>query len=193
MFVGVNYYGRLKHMVADKAQARAGGRMNAITRQPAKSGGRSGGMRIGEMEQNAVVAHGMVSFLKESFLERSDGHVMAIDADEGVPAVRGLPTPLAYPGAGVDGGPPRFADVEVPYAFKLLGQELATMALDVVLEVDASDDEEPEPPREAEGAGAGPGADEGSEDGQGDGGDDGDADVDVAELDEQVMASSEDV
>lgn len=126
VFVGVNYYARLKHMVADKAQFRSSGRVNAITQQPVKSSGQSGGMRIGEMEQNAVVAHGMSAFLKESFIDRSDGHIMSIDADEGVPTLWGK---RALPGSGVDGGPPVFANIQVPKAWRLLGHELSSMAI----------------------------------------------------------------
>jgi DNA-directed RNA polymerase II subunit RPB2 len=187
VFVGVNYYGRLKHMVADKVQARSRGRVNAIVRQPAKSGGRSGGMRIGEMEQNAVVAHGMSHFLKESFVERSDGHLLALDADEGTPArARGL----AHPGAGVDGGPPRFADVQVPYALKLLGQELATMAIDAVLEVEGRSERGDESGDDDDDAAGRDGRDE--DDAAADAAaaeDDMDAapDVDFEDLQEQVM------
>eukprot|EP00798_Chlamydomonas_sp_ICE-L_P010530 gene10530-biopygen4939 len=74
IFVGVNYYGRLKHMVEDKYQSRARGAVYATTRQPTKSKGQSGGLLIGEMEQNALVAHGLASFTREAFMQRSDHH-----------------------------------------------------------------------------------------------------------------------
>ena len=181
VFVGVNYYGRLKHMVADKAQFRARGRVNAITQQPVKSSGQSGGMRIGEMEQNAVAAHGLSGFLKESFAERSDGHVMALDADEGVPAVARR---RAFRGAGVDGGPPRFADVQVPRAWRLLGHELDGMAIGMHMDTGHMDGDS-----DGDGPAAGGNHSFDDENEEEDGGDesDADADVDVDDLESQVL------
>ena len=147
VFVGLNYYGRLKHMVADKYQHRLRGPVGAITRQPVKTEG-SGGLRIGEMEQNALLAHGLSGFLKESFADRSDRHRVVVDADEGEHAAivmsagngggeRG-DVVRALPRSGVDGGPPRFATVEMPYAFKLLQQELASMSIGTRLRVEGT-------------------------------------------------------
>ena len=135
IFVGVNYYGRLKHMVADKIQARSRGAVGALVRQPTKSGGRSSGMRIGEMEQNSVCAHGMASFLKESFHERSDGYHMRTAA-----------------AAALDGGPCDEVGLNVPYAFKLLHQELAAMCINAELHVDRNhlDDDDNTTDEEAE-------------------------------------------
>jgi DNA-directed RNA polymerase II subunit RPB2 len=119
VFVGVNYYGRLKHMVADKYQFRTRGPVNAIVRQPTKGGDGSGGLRLGEMEQNALLAHGIASFTKESFMDRSDRHRMQVDVDSGEII------------AGSAGGG-HVATLEVPYAFKLLRQELQAMSIDMV-------------------------------------------------------------
>jgi DNA-directed RNA polymerase beta subunit len=119
VFVGVNYYGRLKHMVADKYQFRTRGPVNAIVRQPTKGGDGSGGLRLGEMEQNALLAHGIASFTKESFMDRSDRHRMQVDVDSGD----------IIAGSG-DGG--HVATLEVPYAYKLFRQELQAMAIDMV-------------------------------------------------------------
>jgi DNA-directed RNA polymerase beta subunit len=145
VFVGVNYYGRLKHMVADKYQFRtAEGPKNAITRQPTKTaGGGSGGLRIGEMERDALLAHGVSGFLKESFAERSDGHRMLIDADEGIQARVERP-PRAHDRSvgAVAGGPPRFAGVQVPYAFKLLDQELQAMSIGMALRAEGPEGDE---------------------------------------------------
>jgi len=164
VFVGINYYGRLKHMVTDKYQHRLRGPVNAITRQPAKTAGGSGGLRIGEMEQNALLAHGVSNFLKESFCERSDGHHMVIDADEGVPALVQDPSHTrAHAGSvgAVSGGPPRFANVQVPYTFKLLQQELHAMSIGLALRTEGADlpseEEEDEQMQQQSG---GPGDDE---------------------------------
>lgn len=139
VFVGMNYYGRLKHMVADKVNFRSGtGPVNAIVRQPTKGGGVHGGLRVGEMEQNALLSHGVSGFLKESFMERSDRHRMVVDAETGVPAagpdtVGGAHRTLLHPAAPADPRdwtPPDFSTVEVPYAFKLMQQELQAMSID---------------------------------------------------------------
>lgn len=66
------YYYRLKHMVADKINARSTGKVMSMTKQPNKGRSNAGGLRIGEMETNAILAHGTASFLKESLLNRSD-------------------------------------------------------------------------------------------------------------------------
>lgn len=144
VFVGLNYYGRLKHMVADKLNFRSGaGPINAIVRQPAKGAGHHGGLRIGEMEQNAILAHGVAGFLKESFMERSDRYRMVVDADAGgIAASAANAASELYRSAdapssrrNVDCSPPEFVNVEVPYAFKLLQQELQGMSIDARLDV----------------------------------------------------------
>ena len=141
VYMGVNYYGRLKHMVADKMQVRSRGPVNAIHRQPVKTQGGSGGLRIGEMENNALISHGVASFIKESLVDRSDRTRLTIDAEEGVtghslPLAGGRERSEAVPGSGVDAGPPEFASIEIPYAMKLMQQELATMAIDMRLHLD---------------------------------------------------------
>lgn len=142
IYVGVNYYGRLKHMVDDKIQSRSRGPVGAIHRQPTKTSGGSGGLRLGEMEQGALMAHGLASFLKEGFMDRSDRTRIKIDADEGTMSYAlpdshdGRDRAGAAPGSGIDDGPPEFADVEVPYAFKLMHQELATMGIDMKMFLD---------------------------------------------------------
>ena len=134
VFIGINYYGRLTHMAADKYQSRATGRVNALVRQPVKAEGESGGLRVGEMEQNAIMAHGLAGFAKEALMDRSDGHLSLIDAREGVPvrdAACGVPHPH---GDARDGLPPRVTQVAWPYAFKLLHQELGALSIDLRLD-----------------------------------------------------------
>lgn len=125
VYIGSNYYGRLKHMTQDKYQYRAKGRLNAIVRQPVKSENESGGLRIGEMEQNALIAHGLGSFVKESMMDRSDRYRNVIDARTGVPAQTPVePYKSIRRDDGRDGVPGGFATVETPYAMKLMQQEL---------------------------------------------------------------------
>eukprot|EP00798_Chlamydomonas_sp_ICE-L_P020628 gene20628-biopygen29390 len=125
IFVGVNYYGRLKHM--DKYQSRARGAVDATTRQPTKSKGQSGGLRIGEMEQNALVAHGLASFTREAFMQRSDHHSTKVNATTGTPAEW-------WAAAREDPeGPDEEANVETPYTFTLMQHELRALGVEAAL------------------------------------------------------------
>ena len=135
-------------MVQDKLQFRSRGPVNAIHRQPVKTQGGSGGLRLGEMERDVMLAHGISSFLKEGYMDRSDRTRVVIDAEEGTMAFArqdgkdGRERSEATPGSGVDGGPPEFADVEVPYAFKLMHQELAAMGIDMKMFLDPIDEDD---------------------------------------------------
>lgn len=94
IYTGPMYYQRLKHMVHDKINARTSGeRINGIvvpggkydvkTRQP--TGGRAlgGGLRIGEMERDAILAHGISGFMRESMMERADKFVIYVSKKTG--------------------------------------------------------------------------------------------------------------
>eukprot|EP00798_Chlamydomonas_sp_ICE-L_P032803 gene32803-biopygen14004 len=127
IFVGVNYYGRLKHMVEDKYQSRARGAVDATTRQPTKSKGQSGGLRIGDMEQNALVAHGLASFTRKAFMQRSDHHSTKVNAKSGTPAEW-------WAAAREDPeGPDEEATVETPYTFTLMQHELRALGVEAAL------------------------------------------------------------
>ncbi len=163
VFVGVNYYGRLKHMVADKLNWRATGPHSAITHQPTKGRNAHGGMRIGEMEQQALLTHGVASFIKESFMERADGTRILVDVHTGLPAF-GLGT-HGSPRASVEPGCPTagYGLLGVPFAFNLLRQELQAIGVDTRLALDeqgayghAEDPEDPEDPEDLSDRGAGP-------------------------------------
>ena len=144
-FVGPCYYLRLKHMVKDKINYRAQGPRTALTRQTVQGRANDGGLRIGEMERDSIIAHGATSFLKESMLTRGDDYYIAICNNSGTIAIYNesknvFISPFAD-------GPLKFADsmensmnlqviskygksfsiVRVPYSFKLLMQELQVM------------------------------------------------------------------
>ena len=72
IFMGPVFAMRLKHMVEDKWNARAEGRKEQKTHQPTGGRGAQGGLRIGEMDRDTIVGHGIADFLKESMMERSD-------------------------------------------------------------------------------------------------------------------------
>lgn len=120
VFVGVNYYGRLKHMAADKINYRADGPRNIMTRQPTQGRGNAGGLKIGEMEQHCLLTHGASSFLKESFYDRSDGFSVAVDERSGVRAEHCTQMPAAVSAV---------VKAPMPYSFKQLSQELESMSI----------------------------------------------------------------
>ena len=75
IFLGVVYYQRLRHMVKDKYQVRgSAGPINANTRQPVKGRAKGGGIRLGEMERDSMLAHGASFMLYDRLLNCSDGH-----------------------------------------------------------------------------------------------------------------------
>lgn len=117
IFIGPTYYQRLKHMVDDKIHARARGPLQVMTRQPVEGRSRDGGLRFGEMERDCIISHGASSFLKERLMDVSDKY------ECGVCEVCGLLTNDVCLGCENS----TVSKVEIPYAFKLLIQELQGM------------------------------------------------------------------
>jgi DNA-directed RNA polymerase II subunit RPB2 len=127
IFVGPVFYQRLRHCSADKMHSRASGPLVMLTRQPAEGRAREGGLRFGEMERDCVAAHGMSEFTKERLMECSDAFRCYSCKDCGLLA-------LANPVEGIwacraCGNTTNFSPIEIPYAYKLLLQELETMCI----------------------------------------------------------------
>ena len=78
IFMGNVYTMRLKHMVEDKWNARGEGRKEQKTRQPTGGRGNQGGLRIGEMDRDAMLGHGISEFIRESYMKRSDGYTFYV-------------------------------------------------------------------------------------------------------------------
>jgi len=87
LFIGPTYYQRLKHMVKDKVNSRNTGKYTLKNKQPPSGRSAGGGLRIGEMERDAILSHGMMGFLKESMFERSDKYEYHISDTSGMIAI----------------------------------------------------------------------------------------------------------
>ena len=72
IYIGLVYYQRLRHMVGDKWQVRTVGPVDPITRQPVKGRKKGGGIRFGEMERDALLAHGTAYLLQDRLMNCSD-------------------------------------------------------------------------------------------------------------------------
>ncbi|KAH9444564.1 hypothetical protein MJO28_013414 [Puccinia striiformis f. sp. tritici] len=72
IYIGLVYYQRLRHMVGDKWQVRTTGKVDKLTRQPVKGRKRGGGIRFGEMERDALLAHGTSFLLQDRLMNCSD-------------------------------------------------------------------------------------------------------------------------
>lgn len=75
IFIGVVYYQRLRHMVSDKSQVRSIGAVTQLTRQPVKGRKKHGGIRLGEMERDALLSHGVAFCLQDRLMNCSDSHL----------------------------------------------------------------------------------------------------------------------
>ena len=145
IFVGPTYYMRLKHMVSDKINYRARGPNTVLTRQAVQGKANDGGLRIGEMEKDSILGHGMSYFLNESFLVRGDEYYIAVCNKTGSVAIYNESKDIFF--SPMSDGPLEFNEnlekpfnvknisrfgrsfsiLKVPYSFKLMIQELQVM------------------------------------------------------------------
>lgn len=127
IFIGPTFYQRLKHMVNDKMHSRSTGPMVTLTRQPAEGRSRDGGLRLGEMEKDCMLAYGASSFLKETLLDKSDNFKMFICKKCGMIAVVN-PEKKVF-GCKKCRNYADFSEIRLPYACKLFMQELQCMSI----------------------------------------------------------------
>ena len=125
VFMGPVFYQRLKHMVNDKSHSRSIGPMVNLTRQPAEGRSRDGGLRFGEMERDCMVSHGASRFTKERMYDVSDKYSVHICKKCGLIASYNDKMHIHH--CHTCDNRTDFAYVEMPYACKLIFQELNTM------------------------------------------------------------------
>ena len=124
IYVGSIYYLRLKHQVENKIQARGTGPVQLLTRQPAEGRIRGGGLKLGEMEKDALISHGASLLLKERF--SSDQTTALICKECGYLAD---PYMFNYKSKCPVCGHAKFDEVELAYAFKLFMNELRSLGI----------------------------------------------------------------
>ena len=120
-FVGPTYYHRLKHLVSDKIHARAQGQVTSLTRQPNCGRAKNGGLRVGEMEKDSMLVHGISKFLKERMFETSDHFFIFICNDCGIISADSKQCHACEM--------KNIVKCNIPYAAKLLLQELNGMGI----------------------------------------------------------------
>ena len=125
VFQGPIYYQKLKHMVQDKMHSRARGPRAILTRQPTEGRSRDGGLRLGEMERDCLIAYGASQLLRERLMLSSDQH--QVDICEGCGFMGWNGVCWRCKSAGEDTVRPSVVKMTMPYAFKLLTQELVSM------------------------------------------------------------------
>ena len=125
VFIGPVFYQRLKHMVSDKMHSRSIGPMVNLTRQPAEGRSRDGGLRYGEMERDCMCSHGASRFNKGRLYDASDAFSVNICKKCGLIAAYNDKMHIHH--CKTCDNRTDFDYVELPYACKLLFQELITM------------------------------------------------------------------
>tara|TARA_A100001015_G_C15043806_1_gene741847 strand:- start:4738 stop:7326 length:2589 start_codon:yes stop_codon:yes gene_type:complete len=159
IYFGPTYYLRLKHMPKDKINYRARGPRTVLTRQTVQGRANNGGLRIGEMDRDCLIAHGLSQFVKESMMVRGDQFRLAVCNKTGCIAIYNKASniflspmadgPIKFIGnlnenlnlINVSKYGRDFSIVEVPYAFKLLMQELQAMNIQMRIITDDNVDQ----------------------------------------------------
>ena len=111
--IGHMHYLKLHHLVDDKIHARSTGPYSLVTQQPLGGKAQFGGQRFGEMEVWALEAYGASYTLQEILTVKSDDVVGRVKTYEAIIKGDNIPEP------------------GIPESFKVLLQELRSLALDV--------------------------------------------------------------
>jgi DNA-directed RNA polymerase subunit B len=125
VYIGVVYYQKLHHMVADKIHSRARGQVQMLTKQPTEGRARGGGLRFGEMERDCLIAYGASMMLKDRLLEESDKAEVNICERCGLISYYDVKQRRYI--CRVDGEKAKISSVVIAYAFKLLLQEMMSL------------------------------------------------------------------
>ncbi|MBN1377363.1 DNA-directed RNA polymerase subunit B [Candidatus Woesearchaeota archaeon] len=125
IYIGNMYYLKLKHLVSNKLHSRSTGPIQLLTRQPTEGRANEGGLRLGEMEKDTLVAHGASVLLKERF--DSDRAVFPICEKCGMVGVHDTRTNSFF--CSVCGTDTEISNVEMSYSFKLMLDEFKSLCI----------------------------------------------------------------
>ncbi|KAI9492937.1 hypothetical protein BDB00DRAFT_764599 [Zychaea mexicana] len=141
IYIGVVYYQRLRHMVNDKFQVRTTGPVHNLTMQPVKGRKRHGGIRLGEMERDSLLAHGTSFLLQDRLMNCSDysqAHVCRLCGSLVSPICTKIVSTLANKRTfecRTCGTAEGIELVAIPYVFRYLTTELMSLGIRLTLGV----------------------------------------------------------